>query len=228
MPGILLPEFYIVLALLAVFTFIALQSRSLDKKGLIVGILVGLISYYLGGIESFFILLVFFLVGESATRWAREKGNSKEHEVRGISNVLGNAGPGLILLALHPVGMSIGFFAVVSGALGDTLSGEIGRLSKKQPRMITTLQLAERGTDGAVTLLGLGASIFGGIVIGIFYFAVTRNGYLSALVIFAGFLGGVVDSILGASLQQWELLNNDQVNFLAMLITGILITIMAF
>lgn len=226
MPGILLPEFYFVLILLIVFSAIATRSRSLNKVGLMVGILVGLIAYYFGGIESFFILLVFFLVGESATRISRQISGSKEHEQRGIQNIFGNVGPGLILLMIRPASMSVAFFSVVSAALGDTLAGEIGRLSKQTPRMITPpFQKVEKGTDGGITILGLLASIFGGLVVGAVYYLITRDIYLSSLIVFAGLFGSILDSIIGATLQDAGLLDNNQVNFLAMLITGIILSI---
>jgi len=97
---------------------------------------------------------------------------------------------------------------------GDTWSSEIGTVAAiMQPRLITTWKKVPIGTNGGVTLVGLIASGFGGLVIGL--------AFLLSLILFmgkencdietqypvlklafcAGLFGSMVDSLLGALCQ---------------------------
>ncbi|EGG07586.1 uncharacterized protein MELLADRAFT_85418 [Melampsora larici-populina 98AG31] len=102
-----------------------------------------------------------------------------------------------------------GALAFWSGCSGDTL----GLLSRAPPRLITNLKEVPPGTNGGVSLVGLGFSALGGIFIGM---AVSLRcmfdtnlqplpSGMSMLMMQTGFFGlfcSVVDSFLGATLQQ--------------------------
>ncbi|MDO8538660.1 MAG: DUF92 domain-containing protein [archaeon] len=225
MPSI---ELVALAVLLIIFSAVSLWKKALDLKGVIVALIVGILTYFFGGASAFIALIVFFIVGEFATRLARSR-YKKEHETRSIGNILGNALAPLIALI---AGWNFGFFAGVSAALADTLSSEIGLLSKSKPRMITTLKEVEPGIDGGVTLLGLIASFAGAIIIGIVFWIVGPwpNGIIDpmliGIIIVAGFLGSIIDSLLGATLQKRKLLDNNSVNFMAITVTIIIAMIM--
>jgi uncharacterized membrane protein len=61
----------------------------------------------------------------------------------------------------------IGIIANYASVAADTFSSELGILSKSEPRLITspTLRRVPRGTNGGVTLLGLGAGLLGSMII---------------------------------------------------------------
>jgi len=107
---------------------------------------------------------------------------------------------------------SLGHFAC---CLGDTLASELGILSKSKPRLITTLKAVQPGTNGAISLMGTIASIAGGAFVGLFagITLILENaqcregaGYLLFQTIawgmFGGLFGSLVDSLLGATVQQ--------------------------
>ncbi|KAJ3392055.1 Transmembrane protein 19 [Lobulomyces angularis] len=106
--------------------------------------------------------------------------------------------------------------------LGDTFASEIGILSKNDPYLITSFSRVPKGTNGGISLLGTGASALGGLLIGLaavpfMYFNLFTQYHskiscqnesitYTALVLcltgsFSGFIGSIIDSILGATFQ---------------------------
>ena len=97
---------------------------------------------------------------------------------------------------------------------GDTWSSEIGTVAAfMEPRLITTWKKVPTGTNGGVTIVGLLASGFGGIVLG-FAFLLSLKLFVGSdnfdmetqypvlrLTLFAGLFGSIIDSLLGAFFQ---------------------------
>lgn len=61
----------------------------------------------------------------------------------------------------------VGIIANYAAVAADTFSSELGILAKSEPRLITswTLRRVPRGTNGGVTLLGLGAGLLGSMIV---------------------------------------------------------------
>ncbi|KZT60511.1 hypothetical protein CALCODRAFT_106752 [Calocera cornea HHB12733] len=107
--------------------------------------------------------------------------------------------------------LSLGHFAT---CLGDTLASELGILARSPPRLITTLRPVPPGTNGGVSLPGTLASLLGGAAMGVIYAcglalespAAARAWPELAKVVAwgttAGLVGSMLDSLLGATLQQ--------------------------
>lgn len=109
--------------------------------------------------------------------------------------------------------MCLSLLAALACSAGDTWASEVGPiLSKSSPRLITTWEKVPVGTNGGVTVVGLASSLLGGTFVGLAYF-LTQLVFVSDLdisapqwpiIVFgalAGFLGSVVDSYLGATMQ---------------------------
>lgn len=93
-----------------------------------------------------------------------------------------------------------------AGCAGDTLSSELGILSRSKPKLITNLREVPPGTNGAVSLLGLVFSTLGGILVGVVSCMTGEPHQSKRQVIIScgvfGLLCSVIDSILGATIQQ--------------------------
>ncbi len=209
-------EYAAVILLLAFFSFVSYKKRSLDAAGIIAGIAVGIITYIIGGIRPFIILLAFFVTAELCTRYARMQLGSKS-ETRTAGNIFGNAGAAVLALIIGYPSNVTGFFGAISTALADTASSEIGMLSKKKPVLITSFKSVEPGTDGGITLLGLGAAVAGAAIIATLYILLypQTNIIIFPIVVGAGFIGSLVDSLLGAVYERRGMMRNTHVNFIA-------------
>jgi uncharacterized protein (TIGR00297 family) len=137
-----------------------------------------------------------------------------------IVQIWQNDQPWLRLSGLIPSAVFIASLAALCEAAADTVSSELGQLLNSRPRMITTLRVAEPGTDGAISLGGTLAGIAASAIIALVG-AVALNGDLHGDWTLFGFsfLGGIFgllfDSLLGATFERSGWLNNDAVNFLS-------------
>lgn len=224
-------EVAVILSILLIFSIIAFKKKSLDKEGVLFANIIGILAYILLGINGFAALIIFFVAAELCTRIGR-KDKKVSYEKRTIGNIFGNSAPSIICLVL---GFPIGFFGSLSAALADTLSSEIGSLSKSKPVLITNWgKKVEPGTDGGVSLHGNLAMIFGALIIAVFFFLfnptakVFNTTILFGIIFSAGIIGSTVDSLLGATFERKRKLDNTQVNFIASAIGGIFAITMKF
>jgi uncharacterized protein (TIGR00297 family) len=106
--------------------------------------------------------------------------------------------------------------AALAEAAADTVSSELGQVIGGRPRMITTLRAVEPGRDGAISLAGTSAGVLAAVAVAAAGTLAVGGGmrmfWIAAL---GGVFGLFFDSLLGATLEQMGLLNNDAVNFLS-------------
>jgi uncharacterized protein (TIGR00297 family) len=214
----------------------ALETASIP--GMITGVFLGLLTLVLGGLPWFATLIAFFGIGGLSTKYKYEV--KAEHGVaegnegaRGSGNVLGNSAVALLALLayaaatadLHPsMGSGLAplaafaFAGSLAAAMSDTLSSEIGGVYE-DPRLVTTLEVVEPGTDGAVTWQGEVAGVAGAALVAAVSVPlglVPTTAAAAVVVVVAGVVGMSVDSLLGATVEgRW--LGNQGVNFFATL-----------
>ncbi|XP_052860398.1 transmembrane protein 19 [Anopheles cruzii] len=111
--------------------------------------------------------------------------------------------------------LGVGIMGSFACCNGDTWASELGTvIGSGDPFLITTRKRVPRGTNGAVSFVGLVASFLGGTLVGLVYFLTVRYTVEASvyerspnqwpLIVFggiAGLLGSLVDSLLGATLQ---------------------------
>jgi Raf kinase inhibitor-like YbhB/YbcL family protein len=135
---------------------------------------------------------------------------------RDAAQVLANGGIAGIFVLFHVVyplqGWPwLGAAAALAAANADTWATELGVLSSKPPRLITTGKPVEYGDSGAVSTAGLLAATGGSLLIAALAAAFDPFGVMNStwasgavaiiLMTLAGFAGSLVDSWLGATRQ---------------------------
>ena len=209
---------------------LAYWRKSLSPGGLAGAVLVGTAIFGLGGWVWGLVLITFF-VSSSLLSHYKEGAKAKLAEKfakghrRDLGQVLANAGFGALLAlayAFQPDALLLaGFVGAMATVTGDTWATELGVLSRRPPRSITTWKRVEPGTSGGVSARGTLASLAGSLTIGLAVWcflaldrawggaAIERAGTMGAgwaafLVLTAalgGMAGSLFDSLLGATVQ---------------------------
>lgn len=251
-PGILLG----VLVALA-----ALRMHALSRSGAWAAAICGGVIFSLGGWSWATILLVFFVSSSALSRlFAGRKVQVNEKFAKGSQRdwgqVLANGGLGTVLVigfALRPdyLWLWIAYAGSMAAVNADTWATELGILSTRPPRLVTTGKNVGAGESGGVSVLGSLAALGGAGVIAMTAALVSEIHWSLILVVtLGGLAGSFVDSFLGATYQAiyfcptcsketerhpihhcgsattwqhgWAWLNNDWVNF-ACALSGALI-----
>lgn len=198
---------------------IAYYSKSLMLSGAVAGFGVAFCSSIGFGWSGLVILFLFVSVGIGATKWRQNTlALPEDHRPRDYKNVLSN-GILACLVALtafmnhsrEPL-LFIIFAAIFSAALSDTLSSEIGVLYGKRFYQFPNFKKTVSGTDGAISLEGTLAGVFGAMVVGTAYAYFTHEILHGLIVLVAGVLANLFDSLLGTLFQNRRLMNNHTVN----------------
>ncbi|MFW5902557.1 MAG: DUF92 domain-containing protein [archaeon] len=193
-----------------------LESRSLTMRGAFSAIFLSYILIIRQNFSWFLILFSFYIIGTVVTKIKSKEKEKSElmQKTRGPWNVMGNAGIGLIFALLGgPIGF-IGFIGTTATATADTISSEIGVLSKSKPRLVTTLKKVEPGTDGGITLFGTVAGALGALIIGLVS-TIEFSWLIIPIALMSGIIGNLADSFIGAVLEDKETVGNSTTNFLA-------------
>lgn len=215
------------LVLGSVVTLAAYRLRLLTVDGAMAALAVGTIILVAGGYGLVLILVLAFAASSILTRYRREeKGHPEHRRGRSASQILANGSV--------PAAFAVcwGFFdlpwalpavvGAIAATTADTCATELGLLSPRPPRLITTAAVVERGRSGGITLLGTVSGIAGALFVAIlgrvFLDPLVAPGILVGMI--AGISGLFADSLLGATLQaRW--MTNDTVNLLATLVGAV-------
>jgi uncharacterized protein (TIGR00297 family) len=204
-------------------------KRSLSASGFAAAVILGTAMYTLGSAVWFGSLIAFFLSSTLLSKWkkkTKEKAESgyEKSGRRDAGQVAANGGLALLLCVVnawwpHPVWW-YAFLGVMASVNADTWATEIGGLSKTPPRSIVSGRRVAAGTSGAVSGLGLVASMAGGLFIGLTAWLLLQavpgqvdpSGIAAApwlqlfawigIGLFGGTIGSFADSLLGATVQQ--------------------------
>jgi len=205
----LLTQLLVAIPITVLFAALAYALGMVSRGGAVGGVFVGTLIYACLGPPGFAILALFVVGGSLLTRlgYGRKQRSGISQESggrRGAKNALANCSIAVLCAILASgtgnVAFTAAFVASLGAAFADTAESEMGQLSGRWPRLVTTLRRVHPGADGAVslpgTLAGIGAAILTaalGLALGL-----VGSGGAAALVALAAFLGTVADSLIGA------------------------------
>jgi uncharacterized protein (TIGR00297 family) len=213
-----IPRILAGLALSSLIGGIGYRRRVLTGGGWLGAVLTGTLTFGLGGWAWGLTLIAFFVTSSALSRFrqARKQQLAGEKFEKGgrrdLLQALANGGAGALLalaygLSGEPPQLLAAFAGIMATVTADTWATELGVLSPRPPRLVTTWQIVEPGTSGAVTAHGLVATAAGALMIGIVLLvagAIERGVWAPWLLLAAlpgGVGGSLADSLLGATVQ---------------------------
>lgn len=218
------PDLLVVSILLMAGMFFSIQLKKLTVGGAIAGGIIGYCLFIGAGFTGILLLATFFVLGTAATTWKRDikekfSGEEKNAGRRTAGQVIANGGTAAIFALLAWFfsdqqqlfqGMAA---AALASATADTLSSELGMVYGQKFFNIISFKKDKRGENGVVSIEGTLFGIAGSIIIAIIYSLGFGWGKDLIMIIIGGVVGNLIDSVIGATLEQKKYLNNDAVNF---------------
>jgi uncharacterized protein (TIGR00297 family) len=213
-----LPRILAGIILSALIGGVAYRRGSLTPSGWLGAIITGTLTFGFGGWAWGLTLIAFFVSSSALShfRQARKQAIAGEKFEKGgrrdLAQTLANGGAGAALALAYglsgaPIGLLAAFAGVMATVTADTWATEIGILSLRPPRLITSWRTVEPGTSGGITAYGLLASSAGALMIGLtlMLLAAIELGtwwlWLLPAAIVGGLVGSLADSLLGATVQ---------------------------
>lgn len=217
-------QFAVFFFLLVAIIFYSIKKDKLTIKGVITAALVGCLVFLGFGLKGIALMGTFFLLGNLATSWkigTKARLGAAEHQggQRDASQVLANGGVAAllgILASLFPSYHLLFFLMMassLSSATADTLSSELGTLYGRGFYNILSFRKDRRGENGVISLEGTLFGIAGSAIIALIHAFTTSWNAGFLVIIIAGTIGNLADSILGATLERKNIIKNDVVNF---------------
>jgi len=170
-------------------------------------------------------VVLYFLSDLLASRYQsaskRMLGERFEHDAqRGWPQIVARTSWSMLILGTdivmgHVPGLYVAFVGALAASLSDAWATELGALSLKHPRLITSGRSVKPGSAGAVTPMGLVASLVGAWLMGVVSLGVVMLYawlekepvappllWLPLAASVGGLLGSLTDSLLGAAAQR--------------------------
>lgn len=222
---LIMPELWMeiasVLILSALLSVLAYRMELLTKGGSIASAAVGIVIGACGSLSWLILLIIFTVLGFVATLMGLNKKKEKGLQEgtrgeRGYRNVLGVSIPCCIIAAMNFLTgneyyhlMTIGYISTIAVAAADTAASEIG-VKDQRVYLITNLKRVAPGTDGGVSALGSAISLVASITVTVIGWGVINlalNDVMILLPMLSGFIGCMLDSVVGATLETWGYLD---------------------
>lgn len=215
-----LPELWMdivaVIALSGVLSLISYRFDLLTKSGCIAAAVMGVFIGILGSLTWLLLLIVFALAGFAATLVGLSKKKEKglqegTHGERTYRNVLGVGLPCCIVAIVNILTkneqyfiMMIGYISTIAVAAADTAASEIGTRDDRV-YLITTFKRVPPGTDGGISRFGTMVSLLASVVVSLigWLFINLSFSWFMLIPMAAGFIGCMLDSVVGATLETW-------------------------
>lgn len=215
-----------------VLATVSIMLKALTWDGGIAGFYFGIVILGLGSWTWGAMYFAFFILGtissfigkksKESVSQEYEKGDTARDSVQAMVNsIIPAVMSFLIVLLRNNTTIEQELMVIVAGAgaiavsLADTLGTEIGALSKKDPHLSTKLWVkVPKGTPGAISFLGISASILGAVIVAFIGFGIAQVDQLTILeipsslwtfiipVVIGGVIGAYMDSVFACTIQK--------------------------
>ncbi len=212
-------RFLTALAITAVFALLAWFAGGVNLSGALAGSAVAFIMA-VRDLRMFLALLVVFAVTLAATRIGyprkQQLRTAEPAGGRTAAQAMANLGIAALVVAIAGSGWPVLALAALAEAAADTGSSEIGMAFPGKTLLVTSLKPVPAGTDGGISVLGTVAALLGAATVALVAVISGMAPLRQAFpIVIAGFLGTLIDSVLGALFERRGWLNNDLVNLLS-------------
>jgi len=198
-------------------SIIAYKLRMLTYTGALASLVVGYTVGVFGSIEWLILLVAFTFAGLIATKMdfgdkAKNGLQEGDNGERSHMNVLGVGLPACLFAFLYLMNglfneqygyaLTVAFITTLTVAAADTVGSEIG-IRDGKVWLITTFERVKRGTNGGISVTGTVSSAVASAFTGIVGWLLIFKGIdINILIPIAmGFVGSLIDSVFGATLE---------------------------
>ncbi len=207
-----LNKFILAFVLAGIISILSLKFEFLTKSGSISTFILAIVIFGLGSWKWTIPVVTFFILSSLLSKIKNQnKLKVQEHfdktGKRDYMQVLSNGGiAGLLVIAGYIFQTHI-FYLLFTGSIAavcaDTWSTEIGTFFKSNTINILTFRKVEQGESGGISIYGTIGALFGAVIISsVSLFWLENNKlFLFLIIAISGFLGSLIDSIIGASIQ---------------------------
>ena len=199
----------IVILLMPVLTLFSIKAKALTPWAQTVSYLILLAFTLFGGYRLAVLVIALFAVAAVVTkvssRLFSQKTNAPQKTARKSIQILANSSVAVsFAIAYFFSGakwLLFVAFVVIIEEFADSMSSDVGRLAKNPPVDILRFKRVPAGTSGGVSLLGTVTALVAAFLAGLLALAFFKNPLLYVAISGVAFLGTIVDSVLGSSLQ---------------------------
>jgi uncharacterized protein (TIGR00297 family) len=219
-------SYIIAVLILALSAILSVASKKLTPIAGVCAFFVGVCIYIGAGPGGLTALAAFFVMSTWATAHKKEQkakleAKPQHQERRKAGQVFANGGVAAvlgitsILLPQHYTVIALMVVSAISAATADTLASELGIVYGSNAFNILSFKRETKGLDGVISIEGTLLGMAGSLIIACIYCAFAGFGLMALIIIVvAGTLGNLIDSVLGALLERKHVIGNNMVNTL--------------
>ena len=199
-------SFYVSVYVAIAIFFIVFFTNAIDYLGSLAATAIVFIFGYIGNYHSLIFLLGCYFTIFVISKISKHIRKKKESRPRDVFQILINGGLGSLLMIYSAYSRNAAFYVcaliAIAGCFIDSVSSDVGVLSKKKPYDFINRKHREPGRSGAVTALGTFSAIIGSILCAVAIHYIAHLHFLDTIVVaILIYLQSFIDTIFGATLQ---------------------------
>jgi uncharacterized protein (TIGR00297 family) len=189
--------------ILSILAFAAYQKKWLNVSGTTAALFVGV---YISVLTNWRYLIPLALFLGSGSLASKLNQHTKEKNGRDAVQVFANGFVALICISFFAISKNkifeLAYFTSIAISMSDTMSSEIGKYFKQKTYNIIGFHKMEIGLSGGISIAGTTAGLFASLILATCcYFIFTLSFLQTTSITTVGFVGMLVDSVLGSLFQ---------------------------